>query len=101
MRYCSILLLLLTGCSDSLKTGTVLSKQHNGSYTIQAWKAVDTTGTGTEQLTKVEHPNSWTIQVAGLDIEHDHPVTKTVYVTKEEWESIKIGDTWTARPTKN
>ena len=80
---------LLTGCCGTIRSGVIVDKQYRPAVTTYMPMRI---GNSTI-LMPVRHPENYSITVEGKT-EEGKKATRVVDVTKEEWQSLSVGDDW-------
>lgn len=83
---------IICGCQAPVTTGTIVDKQHRNAYTSSHMEAIDQYNV---RMVEDYHPEAWYIIIEGYDENNEYHQT-TYHVSKEEYNSINIGDMYQA-----
>ena len=86
---------ILSGCKKAITSGEVVEKTHRDAYSTVRMQTVHMYKGSSMQIPITEHhPESWYIKIGGYN-EKEEYVYATYSVSKEIYDSIKIGDQFT------
>jgi len=90
-----MIIFILCGCAKAITSGEVVEKTHRDAYSTVRIMEIDV-GDGPSTYIPIteNYPESWYIKIGGYN-EKEEYVYATYRVSKEVYDSIKIGDQFT------